>query len=247
MAQQIIMETRLARGGPGHCFWLQPLPRSQATVRIVEEWLRPDELTRDHHASLGEALKTGLEQLRITLRQKEVEARRTARPDRMALAQAMGRPTDWNANRQAVSQVVQKLGAIDSVLRMLPLFGQGMELDRAQMELRRCHAPVEMNLAPKNLVIAGAKVDPGTVLHLLASPASEGILTIVVEGHQLRRRNGHAELTHSCREPQTGAQHHVSSIEVGHALSGASSSLFMDKEDALRASEDAPSSNPMSP
>lgn len=240
----ITIETADYRGRAGHCFRIER-DRQRAPVRIVEEWLPPADLTREHHATLPDALRSALEQLRAPLRQKEAEARRAARPEQMALGAAMGRPMDWNRSRQAVTKAVQDLGGIESALRLLPSFRTGMSLERIQREVSRCRAPIALDLAPPRLSVPGAMLEAGTQLYLLEDAIEGGeVISLTVSEVHLHRQSGACRLIHECREADTGRTFNLASGAVGLAVNDESETLFADRISAERALVDRSSSAP---
>lgn len=240
------IETNAYRGGPGHCFHIE-YDHRRTPVRIVEEWVPESEMNRTHHATLPDALRVALDQLRVPLRQKESEARREARPERIAIASAMGRPVDWNRSRQAVTSVVQQLGAVDSLLRILPTM-KGINPEHALMTVKRFHVPIAIELAPPKFPVSGLTVEPGTELYAIEDRGDgPEVIDATVMEHRLQGRAGACSLTHVCQETGTDRQISLSAVQVATALDGESKTLFTRKIDAEQALDDVAARSPWKP
>jgi len=238
MAQHTNIDIQELRGAPGHRFRIE-MGHRREPARIVEEWVLPHEITERDHKALSAALREAMERLLVPLRQREAEARREARPERIALASAMGRPVDWNRNRRAVTNASEALRGVQSVLHMLPRFQAGMQEEHVRYEVSRCRAPIEIDLLTPRVSVPGTTMEAGSDLFLLQEEEHGWHLGTFQVREVCFRSHGRAGmLIHLCEEVETSREVQVTSREIGAAMAGESATLFIDRHEAERVLEE---------
>lgn len=149
----------------GHGYVVDRAPSRSGNPKITEVWL-PEESRRAAgkvYETLYEAVQGTLREMQRDLRQKDTSARQAASPVRMHMNMAMGRPVDWTATRNAVSRIAGRLADVERFLQAGRRFKDVAD-GRLKRELEIYRAPLDVVLAPEQVVIEGALLEAGTAI-----------------------------------------------------------------------------------